>query len=236
MQDYINEILAHYNIDEKYNVDQEYDPYDNVYYVSIYLTEVSKMGNDIISFLDDPKGILPEILLEHHEEFIFNLDRIIIRVYPDYIKNTLKVNYFGNKIWISFRPIILDLHIITINAVSTINEQGLKDLIGKIHHLSKNKFNVYHHIIYNYKKQHIKQFTFVGRNYKVIWHRNRLNDDLTYFLNRYDFKDDDVIMIVPQSSQIKTLPIEMYDLYENKIERLDIIGNQVYASKYLYLK
>lgn len=225
METYINIILNQYDIKGKYIVDQEYDPYNNIYYVNIFTNDQT-----------ENKLTLSSVLLEHHEEFIFNLDRIIIQVYPNYIKSTLNINYFQNKIWISFIPVILDLHVITMNAVTSKNEYKLKGLMMHLYSLSKNKYNIHHHIFYNPKEQYIKRFNFDGKNYEVLWHKVSMNTDIRTLLSFIDLNIDDVIMIVPQATRLTDLPIEIYDIYENKIKHLDIIKDTVYVTKYLYLK
>jgi len=225
MEVYINLIINQYKINYKYTVDQEYNPYDNIYYVDVYTKEL--ITDDIT---------LSSILLENHEEFLFNLDRIIVDVYPDYIKRTLKINYFTNKIWISFIPVILDLHIITMNAITSRNEYILKDLIMRMYKLSKNKYNIKHHIFYNNKDQNIKRFNFEGKGYQILWSKMNKNLDLKNAISLMHADPDDVIMMVPYDSKIKMLPIEIYDIYENKIERFDIIKDIIYATKYKNLK
>ena len=223
MENYIKDVIKYYNLNEEYTIAQEYDASMNMYYVDIYST------------LNSPTE-LPKILLNNHEEFLINLNKIIIKGYPNYIKNSLKINYFENKIWISFTPLILDLHVITINAYSTRNEYKLKELIMSISNAARGKFNIHHHIFYDPSKHHIKHFNFKKDRYVLEFKTMKSNDSILKILEKTKLYAGDVLIFIPTDFKVDRFLPELYDLYENKIERLNTNNPEVYATKYYYLK
>lgn len=226
MESYINILLDYYQLNERYSVEQEYDSEYNIYYVSIY----THSENPVLL----PQ--LPQILLEHHEEFILNLDKIITRVYPDYERNSLTVHYFTSKIWIAFIPVILDLYVITEDAKTSRDEYLLKRLISSIEKAAKGRYQVHHYIFYNPQEQHIKRFYIKNRRYIIHWRPTSSRDPLVLPVS-----DDDIIAVIPMASfgTLKEFPVQILDLFESKIDRVELPdgpNGPGYITRYKYLK
>lgn len=242
MEAYINSVLEYYSLEEKYIVEQEYDPDKNIYSISIYSSDINSnrsgyknpVNNSLIPINKFDKR-LPEILRDNHDEFILNLDKIITQVYPDYLRSSLKINYFDNKIWIDFIPVILHLHVITPNAKISKNEYKLKNLVISINEAARNKFAIHHHIFYDTKRNKIKRFKVRSSRYSIDWNKADSGDSIKELMDKLGLLENEVIVIVPMDYIVEKFPVELYDVYNNDTNQLDNPDGTVYAIKYKHI-